>query len=69
MLQNKTKQKPKLNRYIKALKHINKQRNQRKLRKNEELKVETLPQHKNSLELDLTVPLSQSSHNKTKISQ
>ena len=31
---------------------MNKQRNQRKLRESEELKMEPLPQHKNSLELD-----------------
>ena len=31
---------------------MNKQRNQRELRKSEEPKIEPLPQHKNSLELD-----------------
>ena len=33
---------------------------QQKKKKSEELKFELLPQHKNSLELDLTVSFSQS---------
>ena len=52
MLLTQTRNKLRLDRYIKALKHVNKQRNQRKSKKSEEPKIEPLPQHKNSLELD-----------------
>ena len=52
MLLTQTRNKLRLDWYIKALKHVNKQRNQRKSKKSEEPKIEPLPQHKNSLELD-----------------
>ena len=52
MLLTQTRNKLRLDRYIKALKHVNKQRNQRKSKKREEPEIEHLPQHKNSLELD-----------------
>ena len=52
MLLTQTRNKLRLDWYIKALKHVNKQRNQRKSKKSEEPKIEPLPQHRNSLELD-----------------
>ena len=47
-----TRNKLRLENYIKALKHVNKQRNKIKSKKSEEPKIEPLPQYKNSLELD-----------------
>lgn len=52
MLLTQTRNKRRLDTYIKALKHVNKQRYQRKSKKCEEPMIEPLPQHKNSLKLD-----------------
>ena len=52
MLLTQTRNKSKLNKHIRALKHKNKTRNYNKTKKSEEPKIEPLPQHKNSLELD-----------------
>ena len=49
MFITQTQGKPRLNRHIKANKTHIKTQNQKK---SEELKLETLPQHQNSLELD-----------------
>jgi len=56
MLKIWTQSKPKL---AYTLKPQNKWTNN-KTKKSEEPKLEPLPQHKNSLELDLTIPLNQS---------
>ena len=57
MLLIRTYGKPKLTQHIKAHKTY---KQTIKWTKSEEPKLEPLPQHKNFLELDLTVPLSQS---------
>ena len=56
MLLTWTQSKPKLNKHTKPNKTYE-QNN--KTKKSEEPKLEHLPHHKNSLELDLIVPLSQ----------
>ena len=66
MLLTQTQDKPKLNKHIEHLTYIYKHKNKGKSKKSDEPKLETLPQHQNSLEMVLTILLNQSIHDQIK---